>query len=393
MNTTLTPPAPTDPSSAPAGLHAVDEGRALPLALSDADASEITNHCQPSPFLVAFYLPQFHPIPENNAWWGEGFTEWTNVAKAKPLYKNHYQPHLPADLGFYDLRVPETREAQAALARSHGINAFCYYHYWFAGRRLLQKPLEEVLRLGQPDFPFMLCWANDTWTGVWYGAPDRILIEQTYPGENDHAAHFQHLLPVFRDKRYVKLRGKPVFCIWRATSIPKIREFTQQWEALAVESGFPGMHFIATRHGFNRLPLENLGLHAEIPLYMPPRRKTIISGRQYPTVYKYEDIYEKFLPGHPANGKTYPCVKPNWDNTPRSGADGLVFEGATPELFRKQFEKALDWSEGMPADNRVIFIKAWNEWAEGNCLEPEARYGRGFLTAIKDALAAHRMGK
>ena len=159
------------------------------------------------PLLVALYLPQFHSIPENDAWWGKGFTEWSNVAKARPLFPGHYQPHVPADLGFYDLRVPETRQAQADLAKQYGIGAFCYYHYWFAGRRLLERPFNEVLASGEPDFPFCLCWANSSWTGVWHGAPNRMLIEQTYPGVEDETRHFHSLLPAFHDKRYLRING------------------------------------------------------------------------------------------------------------------------------------------------------------------------------------------
>ena len=166
------------------------------------------------PRLIAFYLPQFHPIPENDEWWGRGFTEWTNVAKAVPLFRGHYQPHFPADLGFYDLRVPEVREAQAAMAKAYGIEGFCYYHYWFGhGRRLLERPFNEVLSSGKPDFPFCLCWANDTWTGIWHGAPNKVLIEQRYPGVEDYKAHFYALLDAFRDPRYMTVDGKKIFII------------------------------------------------------------------------------------------------------------------------------------------------------------------------------------
>src|SRR5205809_7458559 len=170
--------------------------------------------------LIAFYLPQYHPIPENDQWWGPGFTEWTNTAKARPLFRGHYQPHVPADLGFYDLRQPETREAQAEMARAYGIEAFCYYHYWFGnGRRLLQRPFEEVVQLGQPDFPFCLCWANETWTGVWHGLSSHVLIEQTYPGKEDAARHFHTLLPAFLDRRYVTVDGKPLFLVHSPTEL------------------------------------------------------------------------------------------------------------------------------------------------------------------------------
>src|SRR5260370_41455353 len=173
----------------------------------------------PQARLLAFYLRQFHPIRENDEWWGRGFTEWTNTAKAKPLFRGHYQPHVPADLGFYDLRVPETRQAQADMAAAYGIEGFCYYHYWFAGKRILERPFNEVLKSGQPKLPFCLCWANHTWTGIWLGEPNRILIEQTYPGEHDHRAHFDALLPAFTDPRYVTMHDKPIFVIFRPTEI------------------------------------------------------------------------------------------------------------------------------------------------------------------------------
>ena len=164
--------------------------------------------------VIAFYLPQFHPIPENDEWWGKGFTEWTNTAKAKPLFPGHYQPHVPADLGFYDLRVPETRIAQAEMAKEYGIEGFCYYHYWFAGKRLLERPFDEVLNSGMPDFPFCLCWANQTWTGIWHGSPDRVLIEQTYPGPEDEEVILIICCKAFHDQRYIKVDGKPMFLVY-----------------------------------------------------------------------------------------------------------------------------------------------------------------------------------
>src|SRR3954467_6790017 len=171
--------------------------------------------------LISFYLPQFHPIPENDEWWGRGFTEWTNTARATPLFRGHYQPHVPADLGFYDLRLPELRAAQAKLAREHGVEGFCYYHYWFAGRRILERPFDEVLASGQPDFPFCLNWANQTWTGNWHGAPNRVLIEQTYPGMDDHCRHFDALLPAFADQRCMKVDGRPLFVVYRPRELPE----------------------------------------------------------------------------------------------------------------------------------------------------------------------------
>ena len=195
--------------------------------------------------IVALYLPQFHPIAENDQWWEPGFTEWTNVAKARPRFPGHYQPRLPGELGFYDLRVPETREAQAALAKAHGIEGFCYWHYWFGnGRRLLERPFTEVLRSGTPDLSFCLAWANGTWTGIWHGAPDRILIEQTYPGESDERAHFEVVAEAFEDPRYLRVDGRPVFYIYDPSALPDPQNFLDRWRNWAHDRGLGGVFFI-----------------------------------------------------------------------------------------------------------------------------------------------------
>src|SRR5439155_14140664 len=198
---------------------------------------------------IAFYLPQFHPIPENDRWWGPGFTEWTNVARATPLFPGHYQPRLPADLGFYDLRIPEVRVAQADLARAHGVEAFCYWHYWFAGKRLLERPFTEVLESGEPDFPFCLAWANQSWSGIWHGAPDRVLMEQTYPGRRDHEDHFRVLVEAFADPRYVTVDGAPVFVVYAPRELPEPRRVTDVWRELAAKAGFPALHLVAVAQG------------------------------------------------------------------------------------------------------------------------------------------------
>ena len=344
--------------------------------------------------LIAFYLPQFHPIPENDRWWGRGFTEWTNTAKAKPLFPGHYQPHVPADLGFYDLRVPETRVAQASMAREYGVEAFCYYHYWFAGKRILERPFDEVLRSGEPDFPFCLCWANQTWTGIWHGEPNRVLIEQTYPGEDDHRRHFETLLPAFLDRRYVRVDDKPVFVIFQAREFPDPRAAMDLWREMAVRAGLPGLHLIGT-NTVRRTPTE-LGLDATVWTQLPGPRPRIskrrpvewvkrrleeMSGR--PTVYRYEKILTQLL-GPEESWTNYPCLIPNWDNTPRSGRNGLVLHDATPELFRRHARDVLERVRGRPHHHNLVFIKAWNEWAEGNHLEPDLRFGTGFLEAMRD---------
>jgi len=185
---------------------------------------------------IALYLPQFHPIPENDEWWGKGFTEWINVVKAKPSYKGHYQPHLPADLGFYDLRLEEVRQAQATMAKMHGIYGFCYYHYWFSSRRILERPFQEVFETRKPDFPFMLCWANENWTRTWDGLDDNILLKQNYSEEDDRL-HIQSLIPFFNDKRYIKIGGRPVFAIYRSSLIPDPKSTIKIWRDEALKHG------------------------------------------------------------------------------------------------------------------------------------------------------------
>jgi hypothetical protein len=358
--------------------------------------------------LIAFYLPQFHPIPENDEWWGKGFTEWTNVAKAKPLFRGHVQPQLPGELSFYDLRVPETRQAQADLARDHGIEAFCYYHYWFAGRRLLERPFDEVLTSKKPDFPFCLAWANQSWTGVWHGCPDRILMEQTYPGREDYERHFRSLLPAFQDERYLRIEGAPLFLVYQPNDLPDCREFAACWREMAEKSGLGGLHLVGMPNG-DWVPSDH-GFDGFVPNVIRESVIALTGGRPWtlldricnktckrrwrelrarlrtcPDVYRYSDIVRASarLPLRP---DTYPAVVPNWDNTPRSGARGLVLQGSSPELFGEWMRDAIAAVTDRPADRRLVFIKSWNEWAEGNFLEPSQLSGRDCLEEIRSAL-------
>lgn len=344
--------------------------------------------------LIAVYLPQFHPTPENDLWWGKGFTEWTNVAKAKPLFKGHYQPKLPADLGFYDLRVPEVREAQANLARNAGIEGFCYYHYWFGGKRLLERPFQEVVASGKPDFPFCLCWANQTWSGIWHAAPNRILIEQTYPGEEDNKNHFLALLDAFLDKRYMRVGGRPIFTIFRPTELPNATAFISQWQELASQYGLPGFHFIAhvtnSEFGFD---YKSAGFDACVSVYthrifdhgkMMGMWKRCLRSLGRPTFVKpYRDALRCMLEGCSKEPDVYPCAIPNWDNSARSGMRGRVLHESTPELFRKHLREALALVDSRPAEQRLVFLKSWNEWAEGNYLEPDQRFGLEYLNVIQ----------
>ena len=351
---------------------------------------------------MAFYLPQYHPIPENDQWWGKGFTEWTNVAKAKPLFRGHYQPHVPADLDFYDLRVSDTRQAQADLARHYGIEGFCYWHYWFGnGRRILERPFQEVLDSGQPDFPFCLGWANQTWTGIWHGAPNRLLVEQLYPGPSDHERHFYAMLKAFQDPRYIRVDGRPLFVIYAPTELPEPAAFLKLWTSLAQREGLPGFFFVA--HG-SEMP--GIGFDAfvhNLPLAsMPPRgfghlvraanfalRKTTgktlrdLGLQRGPTVRRYADfvsVYEQ----SPLRPKELPLLIPNWDNTPRSGRRGVVLDRATPELFEQMCVATR--TKLRNASQAIVFVKAWNEWAEGNHLEPDLQFGLQFLEAMHRGL-------
>lgn len=355
----------------------------------------MTMHEQSQVRTIAFYLPQFHPIPENNDWWGNGFTEWFNTTKAKPLFNGHHQPNIPTDLGFYDLRLPESRAAQAEMARNHGIEAFCYYHYWFAGKRLIERPFNEVLQSGEPEFPFCLCWANQTWSGIWHGAPDRVLIEQTYPGMDDHKAHFDELLKAFSDNRYVKVDDKPVFLIYRPTELPDIKKVTDFWRELAIREGFPGLHLVGVSHyetwspadyGLDAVVDQRLpGKNRHIPASFPLLKLQTVLGKKLPTIYDYKTIIPTLVRTEMPSFESYPCVIPNWDNTPRSGVNGIVFTGVTIELFQQQLDRALKRVEVLPENRKFIFLKAWNEWAEGNYVEPDVQYGTQFLEAIRRA--------
>jgi lipopolysaccharide biosynthesis protein len=332
--------------------------------------------------VIAFYLPQFHPIPENDVWWGPGFTEWTNVARARPLYRGHVQPQLPADLGFCDLRIPEVRTNQAKLASQHGIEGFCYWHYWFAGRRLLERPFEEVLSTGSPDFPFMLGWANQSWTGVWHGDPDRVLIEQTYPGMGDHERHFRYLLGAFSDPRYLLVDGKPAFYVQRPREIPDVVEMTDAWRRLAERAGLRGLYLIAEakQHvdGFDAIVPVNLPGQFPGGLVARLRRRF----RRGLTVYDYGRVLPRLVTDAVREVNVHPCLIPNWDNTPRSGHRGIVLAGSTPELFQLQVRTTNHLVAEKPPEHRLIFVKSWNEWAEGNYLEPDMNHGTKYLEAL-----------
>lgn len=351
---------------------------------------------------IAFYLPQFHQIPENDAWWEPGFTEWTNVRRARPLFAGHRQPITPGELGYYDLTDDQVRRRQADLAKAHGIEGFCYWHYWFGGRRLLERPFAEVLASGEPDFPFCLAWANESWTGIWHGAPHRVLMAQTYPGEADDRAHFAWLLGAFRDPRYLRVDGRPLLVIYKPMGMPQPARRFALWRQLALEAGLPGLHLVGFNMGefddpamvgLDAALIYHLGQTSPLPLLRRWQRRYWGVRRRLPWQslrrIDYAEAVRHLLPAHggmPA--ASYPCVVPNWDNTPRCGERGLVLTDSSPERFAAHLARAVDAVAGRAPQQRLVFVKSWNEWAEGNYLEPDAAHGRGWLEAVRGVVGA-----
>ena len=349
--------------------------------------------------LIAFYLPQYHPIPENDKWWGKGFTEWTNVTKAKPMFRGHHQPNLPSELGFYDLRVPETRQAQADLAQEHGIEGFCYWHYWMGdGKLLLERPLREVVQTGRPDYPFCVAWANHTWSGVWCGEDKRILVEQFYQGKQDYINHFYYLLEAFTDTRYITIDSKPFFMVFRGYELPEPRLFIDTFQELAIKEGLKGLHLVGG--GIDPDRAKEVGFDAST--YSHHRKvETIHSNRLHrklyhryqnifnrPIVFSYKKAMKYFLKPGPAPINEYPSLIPNWDTTPRLQERAVILKGGTPELFRKHVRDGIFKVVHKPWEHRILFVKSWNEWAEGNYIEPDHRFGRQYLEVLKDEIKA-----
>jgi lipopolysaccharide biosynthesis protein len=348
--------------------------------------------------IVTFNLPQFHHIPENDSWWGAGFTEWRNVAKARPLFPGHRQPNLPGDLGFYDMSFDETLERQGELAEWAGIGAFCYYHYWFAGRLLLERPLERLLARSTPQLPFCLCWANHSWTNHWVGGTStKVLMEQTYPGVQDDEHHYRYWRNFLTDRRHLRVNGKPVLVIFRPNDMPQVERFTEAFRNWAARDGLGELFFIGLdrdrtllARGFDALAPHALNdalgsyLRGGSRYYHFLRRKL-----RYP---RWVIDYAKLVPhfeNHRCDGLTLlPTAVPNWDNTPRVGRRGLVLSGCSPERFAAHLRDSVRGFEGAAeGKDRVLFIKSWNEWAEGNHLEPDLTHGRGWLEAVRDFAA------
>lgn len=376
--------------------------------------------------VIAFYLPQFHPIPENDKWWGKGFTEWTNVGKAKPLFKGHYQPRVPADLGYYDLRMPEVREAQAEMAREAGIEGFCYWHYWFGnGKQLLERPFNEVLASGKPDFPFCLGWANHSWTNKSWEVGTRkvresILMEMVY-NEQEYIKHFYEILPAFKDQRYLRVNGKPLFLIFRPLEIPNPRSFISLWQKMATENGFKGIYFVgiaysmiprelnirnvlfrnasdkASEHyqavldagfdavnsrGYNRADYYSRSLRDYFW-----RSFSIRCLKRFPVSICDQSVINKYLyVSEDRWENVFPTLLPNWDRSPRSGNKARIYINSTPEIFRQQLLQAISLIQNKQPEHRILFLQSWNEWAEGNYVEPDLKYGHGYLDVLRELL-------
>lgn len=378
--------------------------------------------------VIALYLPQFHPIPENDKYWGPGFTEWTNVGKAKPLFKGHYQPRVPADLGYYDLRMPEVREQQAQMAREAGIEGFCYWHYWFGGgKQLLQRPFNEVLASGKPDFPFALGWANHSWkTNTWTHEGkqrNEMIAEQRYLGIDDYRLHFEYVLPAFKDPRYITIDGKPLFVVFDPYDLPL--DFIPTWRKWAEEAGLKGIHFVGYMQNTNGRPVidsdgnkitngmfatneankyydyttKNLNFDAVLSLgtwraeacmknrwwVLFQRQLSYRTGISLVNKYDYKRVMEHYYVSEDSREDVYPSLLPQWDRSPRAGLNG-IYHNSTPERFAETIKRALKLIEHKQPEHRILFLKSWNEWAEGNYVEPDLRYGHGYLDAIRDCI-------
>ncbi|MBQ0720406.1 MAG: glycoside hydrolase family 99-like domain-containing protein [Gammaproteobacteria bacterium] len=355
---------------------------------------------------ISFYLPQYHPVPENDEWWGKGFTEWTNVTRATPKFNGHYQPHLPEELGFYDLRLPETRQAQADLAREHGIHGFCYYHYWFNGRRILEQPFNEVLESQKPDFPFCLCWANENWTRAWDGNNRDVLLQQNYSHQDD-IDHIRSLIPAFKDKRYIRINNKPLFLVYRSHLLPNPIETARIWREEAEAAGLEGIYlarvedYESVKAGISAKEI-NFDADVEFPpfswsmgnvMFRSPLEKILCKLGILPkqliqnTIIDYEDMAQGILNRPASKSVRFPGVSPSWDNSARRKIGANIFTDSSPAKYQAWLEKATEKAVLNPSnDEHIVFINAWNEWAEGNHLEPDLKWGNQYLKATQQAL-------
>lgn len=393
---------PADPTGDPAtALHATLFERWVSNALGEYPASEFVPLARTSPpsqrsdvKLIAYYLPQFHPIPENDLWWGKGFTEWRNVARAYPQFEGHYQPRIPGELGYYDLRVVDVMRRQVELAKLYGMSAFCFHFYWFGGKTLLETPVRNYLDNKDLDLPFCLCWANENWSRRWDGSEHELLITQSHSPEDDDA-FLKHLDRYFRDERYLKIDGRPVLTVYRPSLFPDPAATVARWRELAQELGYPDLYLIAT-NSFAFSDYERFGFDAlsEFPPHHVRAanvqdRFELSKFRTGWRIRSYAEIVETEKTRPMVDGVVHPGIMTSWDNSARRPASGEIIHGATPELFKAWLKQCFLRAEGNPAGERLIFVNAWNEWAEGTYLEPDKRFGYGFLDACASAVRDH----
>lgn len=357
------------------------------------------------PLILAYYLPQYHPFKENDEWWGKGFTEWTNVGKAKSLFWGHQQPKVPADLGYYDLRLPQIRQEQADLAKEAGVNGFCYWHYWFGGkgRQLMNSIIDDVHNSGKPDFPFCLGWANESWMAKQWrkdGSGDKLLIEQRYEGLDDYRAHFEYIKELIKDPRYVRINGCPFFLIYKPSLFKDVKLFMHLWNKWIKEEGiaekffFVGGIYNNTYNDLAKLGFDGITTQLTPKFDYNINKKNILIRKVIKAFEKLHFIpslrsYSKFsinIWDEESEGleKTIPFIMPQWDHTPRSGRHGVILQNSTPQIFKEQIECVLIHIKHKK--NKIIMLKSWNEWAEGNYMEPDLLNGHGYINALKEAL-------
>lgn len=354
---------------------------------------------------IAIYLPQFHPIPENDEWWGKGFTEWTNLTKAQPRFEGHYQPHFPADLGFYDLRLEETRLAQEAMAKEYGIHGFCYYHYWFNGKRVLHEPLDRKMQNPKEDLPFMMCWANENWTRRWDGEDNQILLRQEYSFEDD-IAHINHLITYFKEERYIKVEGKPVFIVYKSKFFPNIQKTISIWRQAVKEAGFPDLYIGFAQNKANSFYPEEKGFDFGFQFQpdFDARSKNIVYGASLlkrvmrrirkklklsVESFSYFNDYSHYANTQIELGfkeNVYPGITPMWDNSSRRKVNPFILHDSTPGMYGEWLKNIKDNYPWNNVPEKFIFINAWNEWAEGNHLEPCKKWGSAYLNVTKEIL-------
>lgn len=346
---------------------------------------------------IAFYLPQFHPIPENDRWWGRGFTEWTNVSRAVPQFVGHYQPRLPGELGFYDLRVPDVQRRQVELARGYGIFGFCFHYYWFAGTRLLERPLEQFTSDPAIDFPFCLCWANENWTRRWDGKDDDVLIAQVHRPDMD-LAFIAEIAPLMGHRNYIRINGRPLLIVYRPLLLPEPEATAERWRAYCQRTGL-GDPFLVAAEVFETIDPRTIGFDAAVEFppntagrSLPPLINSSVSlaNREYAgTIYRYEDLVRCATARPRPTYDVFRTVCPSWDNEARRPGRGSTYAHSSPAGYGRWLTASCRSAMDHPdPQKRIVFINAWNEWAEGAYLEPDRRYGYAYLQTTRDVLSA-----